>query len=291
MPTQRRLAAALDRLDEGLVILGPSGEVEHFNPSAASMLGLGRGADRRELAAALAANGLGGLAAAGSGCRELALPWEGGSRRIRAKAFALGEDGRPEGAALLLADVTETALLVERLEALASTDGLTGALNRRRFDELGARDAELARRSGAPVGVLMLDLDYFKRINDEWGHAAGDEALKVFCARCSGELRATDAFARYGGEEFAALLPGAGAEGALAVAERLRLAVAASPIPWEGRGMPLTVSVGVYAGILAPDEGLESMVRRADEALYAAKARGRNRVAFWSPLEAGTAAR
>lgn len=274
----------LESLDEGLAIMDQGGRVAYFNPSAASMLGLEARVDRRGFASALETRGLADLAAEGQGKRELEVPWEGGSRRVRAKAFPVRDErARAVGSALLLADVTETALLVDRLEMLASVDGLTGAFNRRRFDEIGGRDIELSRRARAPIGVLMMDIDFFKRVNDEWGHVAGDEVLKAICSLCKAELRTTDALARYGGEEFAVLLPGSDADGAMGVAERLRAGVESNPFRWEGAAIPVTISVGTYAGAVAEGEDLERLVRRADEALYAAKARGRNRVEFWSP--------
>jgi PAS domain-containing protein len=148
----------LESLHEGLVILDSAGRVADFNPAARSLLGLGQGAGRVEISAAIAKPELSALTAAGEGGGELVLPGEGGNRRIQARAFPVQDErGRKIGASLLLLDVTETSELLERLAELASQDSLTGALNRRRFDEIGARDLELARRNGSSVGLLMLD--------------------------------------------------------------------------------------------------------------------------------------
>jgi len=276
----------LESLHEGLVILDLEGRVVDFNPAAARLFGLGPEAGGEELEEALELPELESLTAA-EGEGALALPpegrWEGGPRRLKARAFRVSDArGRRLGSSLLLTDVTETALLLDRLAELACLDGLTGALNRRRFDEVCARDFELARRAGYSVGVLMIDLDLFKKVNDERGHAAGDEVLKEVCRRCKAELRGTDAFSRYGGEEFAVFLPESDREGTVAAGERLRGAVGGSPFPWEGGGIPVTISVGAYSAVPEAEEGVDRYLRRADEALYAAKARGRDRVVFWS---------
>jgi diguanylate cyclase (GGDEF)-like protein len=274
---------AIESLRDGLVILDKGGKIVDFNPAALAVLGLGDGDAHAELEEALGRPELAALAAKGSGSTELILPLTGGERHLQARAFRVTDDrGNSLGSSLLITDVTETARLVDRLAELASLDGLTGALNRRRFDEVGLRDLELSRRSGAPVGVLMLDLDLFKLVNDERGHQAGDEVLKAVCRRCKGELRATDSFARYGGEEFSVFLPGSDVDGTMAAAERLREVVGDSPIPWEKGGVSVTVSVGAYSSVPGPEDSLEGYLRLADEALYQAKGRGRNRVVFWT---------
>jgi diguanylate cyclase (GGDEF)-like protein len=177
------------------------------------------------------------------------------------------------------------ATLLEELRVLASRDSLTGILNRRRFDELGERDIELARRAGSSIGAVMIDIDWFKRVNDEHGHAVGDELLKAVSKACADALRSSDILARYGGEEFAVLLPGSGAAESLAVAERLREQVAALALPCEGGGsVSVTISLGVYSGVPALDEDLALYLRRADEALYRSKALGRNIASYWKPL-------
>jgi diguanylate cyclase (GGDEF)-like protein len=147
------------------------------------------------------------------------------------------------------------------LAALADSDPLTGVANRRRWDaELETRCAE-GRRSGEPLSVALLDLDHFKRYNDEHGHMAGDRLLKAVTAAWSAMLRPPDLLARLGGEEFGVLLPGCAATAAEAIAERLR---AATPVA-------TTVSVGVaqWDG----EENVVAVLARADDALYAAKRR------------------
>jgi diguanylate cyclase (GGDEF)-like protein len=165
-----------------------------------------------------------------------------------------------------------------RLERLAVTDGLTGVYNHRRFHE--SLHAELARseRHKRPMAVLMVDVDFFKKVNDSMGHPAGDELLRRMAEVLGKDLRQTDLIARYGGEEFGVLLPETTKSEALQVAERMRGAVEdklnGSQMNWPGR---VTVSIGVAT---FPEDGraAEQLLLAADQALYIAKRQGRNRV-------------
>lgn len=161
-----------------------------------------------------------------------------------------------------------------KLEELSVTDELTGLVNRRHLGELFEREIQRADRTGAPLAVLMIDLDHFKRFNDRFGHLAGDELLSRLGEFFEKQLRPTDVAARYGGEEFALLLPGAGRDEAGATAERLRAGFAELA---EDVRHGVTMSIGV--AILPEDGGDEEQVlAAADQALYEAKRRGRNRV-------------
>jgi diguanylate cyclase (GGDEF)-like protein len=161
---------------------------------------------------------------------------------------------------------------------LATTDPLTGVYNRRTFQELSARQLSRCRRERIPVALLILDLDHFKSVNDTYGHLAGDDVLKAFSQLVSGCLRKEDLLARYGGEEFVILLPGTPEHAAVALAERVRDLVAATPLPAAGRLLRLGVSVGVAAEAGEAVLSIGAMLARADQALYTAKAQGRNRV-------------
>lgn len=181
--------------------------------------------------------------------------------------------------AALAHEIAERKLLEERLWILANTDPLTGALNRRRFLELLEGDARKPGGKPAALAMLMLDLDYFKMINDRFGHSTGDEALRHFTKLAKGVLRDRDHFARLGGEEFAALLPGTPLDAALAVAERIRAMTADAGFEDEhGVDVPLSVSIGVTE-LPADDPRPLAVLNRADKALYLTKKSGRNRVA------------
>jgi diguanylate cyclase (GGDEF)-like protein len=167
-----------------------------------------------------------------------------------------------------------------KLERLATSDPLTDLPNRRTFDEQFFLAIERSRRSGEPVSVMMIDLDHFKRINDELGHQVGDDALRQIGRLLLGRRRVTDLIGRYGGEEFVWVLPGAQRDAALEVGEWLRRAVEAMTISAGGDPRRLTVSIGVTT--FNPAEhgplGTASVLEVADRALLEAKSTGRNRV-------------
>lgn len=163
-----------------------------------------------------------------------------------------------------------------RLEKLSITDSLTGAFNRRHLFTLLHSERERILRGGKSMALLLIDLDHFKKINDQFGHAAGDLVLKEFVLRSQVTVRATDFVFRYGGEEFVILLPSETAEGAALLAERLRQAFEAEPIAYENHLIHITASFGVAS--FRVDETIESVLSRADQLLYQAKNEGRNRV-------------
>src|SRR6185503_8167509 len=157
----------------------------------------------------------------------------------------------------------------------ALTDPLTGLFNRRGLVEAARELTATNARRARPVTVLAFDLDHFKSINDRFGHAVGDEVLRLFASVATTNMRVTDFVARLGGEEFAAIVPGTLEEGIM-IAERLRVAFETAARTVAGRYLGATVSVGVAAHP-APTN-IDALLARADEALYAAKYAGRNRV-------------
>jgi len=185
---------------------------------------------------------------------------------------------RRVGRAVILADVSAQVRLREELRSRAETDPLTGAANRRRFHQ--ALEVEYMRfgRSGLPLSVLMIDLDEFKEVNDRFGHPVGDAVLRTVSQLLLLSLRQTDLLARYGGEEFAVLLPETPAEGALAIAERIRHTINQNPVVADGRILEVSISVGVASHAEGRDASPEALLKQADLALYRAKALGRNRV-------------
>jgi diguanylate cyclase (GGDEF)-like protein/PAS domain S-box-containing protein len=175
-----------------------------------------------------------------------------------------------------MVDITEQKRAQERLRELATHDPLTGVYNRRHLDDVLRREIERSKRYGRPLTVAMLDVDHFKRVNDDHGHQVGDEVLSEISARCRRTLRANDVLGRYGGEEFMIVFPETGAEEAGVVAERLRAAVAGRPVAAGAGAVEVTVSIGLAA--LADGEEPRALVARADASLYAAKRDGRNLV-------------
>jgi diguanylate cyclase (GGDEF)-like protein len=209
-----------------------------------------------------------GESTSGGEIRLLVDPPEGG--------FSDESSALAEWLASQAAIALENARLHQVVREQALTDELTGLVNRRRFVEV--LEGEIARsgRLGLPLSVLFADLDDFKRINDRFGHPAGDEALRTFAALLRGELRGIDTAARMGGEEFAVLLPGTDHDGAVAVAERIRHALDVRELMREtvgGHGLTTSIGVVQYRSG-TPDE----LLSRADAALYRAKEAGRDRV-------------
>lgn len=203
-------------------------------------------------------------------CRDQAIRWVDG-RLVRME---------------IATDITERKVLEEdlaeakrRAEALSRTDELTGLHNRRGFFELSAQPFRQARRSGNAMAVAMLDLDFFKSVNDRYGHFAGDEVLRKLARVVDTQIRASDIPGRIGGEEFVLALPDTDLSRALEFAERLRADIAATEITLDDNTLRCTVSIGV--AVLTDDcPSIEALLARADNALFRAKANGRNRVEY-----------
>jgi diguanylate cyclase (GGDEF)-like protein len=172
---------------------------------------------------------------------------------------------------------------LEREQLMARTDGLTGLNNRRYFFEVAAHEWAVAQRYGLPLALMLFDIDRFKQINDTVGHQMGDEILRRVARAAAERLRAADVVARYGGEEFIVLLPGSTAQQAAVAAESIREAVAADRVETGGACLVATISVGL-AEALPDQDTLEQLIRRADRAMYRAKAKGRNCTVVDSPV-------
>ncbi len=182
-------------------------------------------------------------------------------------------------------DITRRKLAEQLLEEQAFTDGLTHTLNRRRFLQLAEVEMERARRHGQPLALLMIDLDHFKAVNDQHGHAGGDAVLQAFVRTAQTVTRGSDLLGRVGGEEFAVVLPQTDLEGAAALALRLQAQVQAHPVQLPSGLVSYSASIGVAARRAGPDDGssVETLMLAADTALYRAKGQGRNRVLMADP--------
>jgi diguanylate cyclase (GGDEF)-like protein len=215
-----------------------------------------------------------GLHASGTTAAVLVCEMPPGQGRIERRLLSMVERFAAHAALAL-----DKARLVERLDRLATTDGLTELATRRSFDAQLARELALSDRSGEPLSMLLLDIDHFKRINDEHGHPVGDIVLRAVASALKAEIGERGLVARYGGEEFAVLLSGVTREAASEISERLRQVV---------RQLTLDVAVSVSVGAATyptSADGAYGLVHACDEALYASKRGGRDRVTV-APLTA-----
>ena len=200
---------------------------------------------------------------------------------------AIDTQGRNVGFRASIRDISDRKALQQQLELLASTDPLTGVVNRRRFFHTAEAELYRARRYDRPLVLALVDIDHFKRINDSYGHAVGDDTLKTLAHAVGNRLRRSDLFARFGGEEFVLLLPETQLGDGLRLCERLRQMVETIKLQVPDRAEPFgfTVSVGV-ADLQHEGDSLNQLLARADAALYKAKRDGRNQVAYGAPVQA-----
>lgn len=210
----------------------------------------------------------------------LIAPLKGSRDDVDHNDFGVSEQTAP-AYSLIIRDISERREANEALRHAATTDHLTGLANRRIFYEAAELEIKRWHRSPRPLSLLLVDVDHFKSVNDTCGHPAGDAVLRMLAASFTATFREVDVVARIGGDEFAVLLTGTSLQGADMVAARLCHHVAAQSLEFEGKTIRITVS----AGVAAMDEGvtvIDALMARADQALYAAKSAGRNRVERWA---------
>jgi len=212
---------------------------------------------------------------------------------INARCIRNPATGEPFRYVLSMRDITGRTALEEKLSALALTDSLTGLWNRRAFDQALRREWRRTLRDGSRLSLLLLDLDHFKRLNDQCCHALGDECLVAAASAITDSVRASDFVCRWGGDEIAILLPGTDYPGALEAAEKVRseiegLHIRSTKKPREW--LPITVSIGVATAVIDPEGAAavsQNLLQAADKALYKAKHEGPNRVAAAPLLASG----
>lgn len=235
-------------------------------------------------------------------CREIKTQYEFRNRYVivltgeddhedKLEGFELGADDyvtKPFQPAELVARIRAARRIVdlqkelleknERLARLSITDGLTQLFNHRHFQETLSKEFEEAKRYDTPLSFALVDIDFFKKVNDTYGHAAGDEVLKEVARRFSDSVRSSDMVARYGGEEFAVLMPQTELEDAIQFAEKIRSVVEATVVETEEADISVTVSIGVSSNSKTHFSSTLEMVDSADKALYRSKEGGRNQV-------------
>lgn len=289
---EARLRATFDGVrDYSICTVDPMGKVTSWNRSAERLDGyradeiIGTSADVLVAMSGVTAKS---FAAAYARAREKGFhEFEGWRIRKDGKRYwatiavaVLREQSDAEnimGYSIVTRDITEERRSQDELQQLVVTDALTGALNRRGLFELALREEVRLKSTGGCMSLLMLDVDHFKELNDEYGHAAGDLVLKHVVMRAQTEMRTVDAIGRYGGEEFAILLPGSDQTGAMIVAERIRARIFNSPIEIGEASIQVSVSIGV-AQTDANVQDIANLIKAADVAMYGAKREGRNRI-------------
>lgn len=267
----------VDGLRDGVLVLDEEGRVADFNPAARAIVpGLTQEAVGRPLTELPLPLEFASKIAWQQSEFDFAVGEGDGRRYYRARFSPIYSRGRRSiGQTIILMDVTERLRLLAQLQRLAHIDELTQVYNRRYFIQAAQKLLQSAQPAERLCAVVLFDLDYFKQVNDTYGHAAGDLALKTVAERCRQELPATVIFGRYGGEEFSVCwLPESEAE-AIALAEKLRLLIGSAVIYFEQQNIAISASFGVAIDT-AGDGDLEIMLREADRALYQAKENGRN---------------
>jgi len=297
------LSQILETLSLGVFVLDPEGRIAYWNRwlegaselPRAEVLGksafelfpeLGTPVFRRNLKSVLAFGNFAYFSQKVHGrlLRLGPLPGSPAGFELMEQNCAMGpirEDGKVAYAYVTVQDVSELVSHERILAELATKDVLTSAYNRRFFDRRLAEELDRCKRYGRSLGLVMLDIDFFKAVNDRYGHQFGDQALRTAVDQWKKALRISDFIARYGGEEFCILLPEAGLEESLALAERLRESVAATDVRCHEHTARITASAGV--AVSRESDGPDEIMRRVDEALYRAKAGGRNRVEASEP--------
>lgn len=185
------------------------------------------------------------------------------------------DDNSISGLFLIVQDVTELATYEQKLVEMNTKDALTGIYNRRFLESRLREEFERHRRHSHPLSLMMIDIDFFKKVNDNYGHQCGDVILQAVAEKTASVIRKTDFVARYGGEEFCCLLPETSADAAEIVAENIRNHIEQIENIFEGNSIKVTISLGISA--LMDKDSPETLLKRADDALYQAKHSGRNR--------------
>jgi diguanylate cyclase (GGDEF)-like protein len=270
----------VDAMQEGMIVLDLENHVLSYNPAALKFFGNPQparvGMPFDEVLAGWSAEAHASWTA-GKLDFDVVLSGEA-IRSYRLAVQDLVENhAESAGKMVIIYDITRQKQLESSLHEMAINDPLTGCFNRTHFLECAGKQFRQALRYHRPLSVAMIDLDHFKQVNDDFGHATGDRVLKRVVAACMATLRRSDIFARYGGEEFMVMMPETGASDALLVAERLREAISGQFL----QGATVTASIGV--AWLDPEEeiDLERLLERADQAQYRSKGLGRDRVTLW----------
>jgi diguanylate cyclase (GGDEF)-like protein/PAS domain S-box-containing protein len=283
MPVAR--TTLVDKMSDAVILIDRNQRIVDLNPAARMILArvrfdpIGRNVSEIKFLAGL----LGYWRDKNNHPFEFTFQTQDGKHFYDARITRLvGKHQSDLGSLITLHDITEHKRLLENVEKLAICDPLTGLYNRRHFLHLAQLELERSRRYHYPVSIILVDLDWFKQINDTYGHVAGDRVLETFSRRLNQSVREVDLLARFGGEEFMILLPQTDLQGASVIAERVRSCFDNEPVVLNAIAIPITVSIGVTTYSSYGNESLVRLFERVDQALYESKAKGRNQVSVWT---------
>jgi diguanylate cyclase (GGDEF)-like protein/PAS domain S-box-containing protein len=282
-------ATLIERMQDGVIVLDARNRILDLNPAAQKIiakpikqsLGLPIDAvfeDFREMLSAIDQ-------AMDGGPLEFSHLFSGQQHYYDLQVSRIDDGkGRFVGRLITLHDITQRKTIEQQLRILAITDPLTGLYNGRHFFEVLDKEFARARRYGHPISLMMFDIDFFKGVNDKYGHQIGDQMLQLLAKSCLQVVRKADVLARYGGEEFILLLPETDTDRARSLAERLRKKVAGLKLETPRGIVQVTISVG-YTQLGDLEKDIDDFIWHADQALYKSKDRGRNRIASWQEIQ------
>ena len=273
-------------IDEGVIVLDEANRIIEFNQMSKSMFPqLDKsmfGMDFDKLWPELTGDSFPSRSDAASFTWEFRSASDSSKRVYQVRTSSLRHTNNRKGSLIIFTDVTELQRLQAQLEHQAYYDELTQIYNRRAFFQRGEEELAAAREASEPFALLLFDIDYFKKVNDTYGHAVGDLLLKHVAEICRTQLTDDMLLARYGGEEFVLALMGSAAEEGEAVANRLRRQVEEHPLRTDEGAIAVTISSGVAEAAAGSEESLNQLLNKADQALYVAKGNGRNQVRVYT---------
>jgi diguanylate cyclase (GGDEF)-like protein len=266
----------VENMQDGFILIDPSGKFLDANRTAKRLF---PEIEHATIGLPMANMGMSLWDSEGRLAQEFSVTTDSGEKRYRISSNEVSYRGSVICTCVVIYDNTSVWKLMNEITRMAEYDGLTNLLNRRSFCRDGEKKCAEILRYGGKAFLMMLDIDFFKNVNDSYGHLAGDEALRFIARILSQRFRKTDMVCRYGGEEFCVFLFSVNREQAVEIAEECRRQIDKSLIPFEGKAIHVTMSIGIAEFLPAQDQTLTALISRADEALYEAKAKGRNRVA------------
>lgn len=276
--------------NDGIIVLDANNNIIDFNPSAATIFpGLKENGIGKNVRSFFEANESLVNSILHSKEFQYKIINDNKKRHYRVNTVQILESrDREVGSLVTLTEITKYMEMMEKLNYLASSDELTGVYNRRFFVEFCSRELEKSKRDNSPVSFIILDLDFFKKVNDHYGHQAGDVVLQQVAMICRNSIRSKDILGRYGGEEFVIFLPETRLEDCQVISNRILNNIAESEIFYEGKMIKVTASIGITGVTSVSDENLDDFLKTADQALYKAKFDGRNCVRSNVPIHPPT---